>query len=142
MQSRRGSINGGARHATSDGEGSDRSHPGRSDRRMPDRDGGERERRHPRARLSVSGAWRSGYGLLIQWSEGTPGDSPLDEYEVTISTSEAGEAGSEPQTQVPAGSARQAAFAPNTEYPWTAVVRAHNAAGWGPWSSPVTVPGL
>jgi hypothetical protein len=61
---------------------------------------------------------------------------------VNATTSESEEVGGAPQTQNVPGSAGEAELFLYSEYPWTITVRAHNTAGWGPWSAPVTISGL
>jgi fibronectin type III domain protein len=80
--------------------------------------------------------------LIVSWSPGSPGDSPIDEYQVNATTTESQEVGGSPQTQNVPGSSSEVELYLYSEYPWTIILRAHNAAGWGPWSVPVTVPGL
>jgi hypothetical protein len=77
--------------------------------------------------------------LAAAWSEGSPGDSPIDHYQVRITEIEDG---SPPTyTQEVSGSTFNATFQVSDIPNWHVYVRAHNAAGWGPWSAPITLGG-
>jgi hypothetical protein len=89
----------------------------------------------PSAPTGVAGRWTApgapGDTLVAGWSAPSSGDSPIDRYQVTISGSDGGGT----FTQTVPGSARSASFAVSDIPDWTIRVRAHNAAGWGPWSA-------
>jgi len=76
--------------------------------------------------------------LVATWSAAVPGDSPVDQYQITITGSD----GAGTSTQTVSGTTLTTYF--NVDYipNWTVTVRAHNAAGWGPLSTPVRLGGL
>ncbi len=76
--------------------------------------------------------------LLANWLAADPGNSPVDQYLVTI----AGSDGAGTFTQTVSGTTLTAYF--NVDYVpnWSVTIQAHNAAGWGPVSSAVTLGGL
>jgi hypothetical protein len=69
--------------------------------------------------------------LVASWHAAAPGDSPTDAYQVTISGSDGGGT----YTQTVAGSTLTASFTVSDIPDWSVKVRAHDAAGWGPWSA-------
>jgi hypothetical protein len=75
--------------------------------------------------------------LDATWTAPTPGDSPVDQYQVSVNIS--GDSGAVPSSfaQTVSGSTFSAGFGTNDAYDWSVQVRAHNAAGWGPWSTAV-----
>jgi hypothetical protein len=75
--------------------------------------------------------------LVASWTAGTPGDSPTDQYQITITGSDGGGT----FTQTLSGSTLGATFAISDGPDWGVRVRAHDAAGWGPWSTQVTLGG-
>jgi hypothetical protein len=75
--------------------------------------------------------------LLATWSAATGGDSPVDQYEITIRGSDGG--GTFVQTVD--GSTLSATFVVSDVPDWTVTVRAHDAAGWGPSSAPFRLGG-
>lgn len=96
----------------------------------------------PSAPTGVAAQWTApglpGDTLVANWLAPTSaGDSPIDAYEVTITDSDAGTT----VTQSVGGSSLSASFAVSDVPNWTVQVRAHNAAGWGPWSAAVTLGG-
>jgi hypothetical protein len=78
--------------------------------------------------------------FLVGWSEAARGDSPVDSYQITATPLEAEVAS--PLSNIEPATSRETEFTGNSETPWTILVRAHDAAGWGPWSAPVTRGGL
>jgi hypothetical protein len=76
--------------------------------------------------------------LVATWLAAQPGDSPTDAYEVTISGSDGGGT----FTQDVSGSTLSAVFAVSDIPDWSVRVRAHNAAGWSPWSTAYTLGGV
>jgi fibronectin type III domain protein len=68
--------------------------------------------------------------LVASWTAAVPGDSPTDQYQITISGSD----GAGTFTQTVAGSVLTASFSDDIP-DWSIKVRAHNAAAWGPWSA-------
>ena len=95
----------------------------------------------PSAPTGVSAHWTTpgvpGDKLSASWSAAVPGDSPIDQYQITISGSDGGGT----FTQTVSGSTLSASFAVDDIPDWTIKVRAHNAAGWGPWSAPIVLGG-
>jgi hypothetical protein len=78
--------------------------------------------------------------FAVRWTAGAPGSSAIDEFEVKAVPAEP-EVASTLYNIEPASSG-ETVFTGNSETPWSASVRAHNAAGWGPWSAPVELGGL
>ena len=76
--------------------------------------------------------------LVATWSAAVPGNSPIDQYQITITGSD----GAGTFTQTVSGTTLTASFTVNWNPNWTVTVKAHNAVGWGPASAPVTVGGL
>jgi hypothetical protein len=76
--------------------------------------------------------------LVATWIAAVPGDSPIDQYEIIINGSDGGGT----FTQTVPGTTLTASFTVNYIPNWTVKVRAHNAAGWGPSSTPFTLGGL
>jgi hypothetical protein len=76
--------------------------------------------------------------LIATWQAAVPGDSPVDQYQITITGSDGGGT----LTQTVSGTTLTAYF--NVDYipNWTVTVQARNAVGWGPASTPVTLGGL
>ena len=76
--------------------------------------------------------------LVATWvAPASSGDSPIDAYQITITGSDGGGT----FTQTVAGSTLSTSFAVSDVPDWSVQVRAHNAAGWGPWSTRVTLGG-
>ena len=73
--------------------------------------------------------------LIASWTAAVPGNSPIDQYQVTIT-------GSGTITQTVTGSTLTAYFSVDFTPNWQVTVKAHNAVGWGPASAPVTLGGL
>jgi hypothetical protein len=69
--------------------------------------------------------------LVASWTAAVPGDSPTDQYQITITGSD----GAGTFTQAVAGSTLTASFSVSDIPDWSVKVRAHNAVGWGPWSA-------
>jgi hypothetical protein len=96
----------------------------------------------PSAPTNVAGHWTAPGAtndqLVATWSTAAAGDSPTDQYEVTITGSDA--AGT--YTQSVSGSILSASFTVNDISDWWIQVRAHNAAGWGPWSTTAFLSGV
>lgn len=73
--------------------------------------------------------------LIASWTAAVPGNSPIDQYQVTIT-------GGGTITQTVTGSTLTAYFSVDFTPNWQVTVKAHNAVGWGPASVPVTLGGL
>jgi hypothetical protein len=96
----------------------------------------------PSAPAGVTARWGSqgdttAY-LLASWNAATAGNSPVDQYEITINGSDGGGT----FTQTVSGTTLTATFLVDSTPDWSVTVRAHNAAGWGPWSARYTLGGL
>lgn len=76
--------------------------------------------------------------LVATWQAAVPGDSPIDQYQITIVGSE----GAGTFIQTVSGTALSATFTVNYIPTWSVTVQAHNAFGWGPLSTAVTLGGL
>ncbi|HEV2208032.1 MAG TPA: fibronectin type III domain-containing protein [Verrucomicrobiae bacterium] len=76
--------------------------------------------------------------LVANWQAAVPGDSPIDQYQVTIIGSDGGGT----FTQTVSGTTLTASF--NVDYipNWSVTVQAHNAVGWGSASPAVSLGGL
>lgn len=75
--------------------------------------------------------------LVANWQAAVPGDSPIDQYRVTIIGSD----GAGTFTQTAAGTTLTASFTVDYIPSWSVTVQAHNAVGWGPSSSVLTLGG-
>jgi hypothetical protein len=76
--------------------------------------------------------------LVVTWQAAIPGDSPIDQYQITIIGSD----GAGTFTQTVSGTTLTASFTVDDTPNWSVTVQAHNAIGWGPSSNVVTVGGL
>lgn len=76
--------------------------------------------------------------LIGSWMAPDPGNSPIDQYQIRITDSENGTI----FLQTVPGSTLSANFVVDWVPDWDVIVRAHNAAGWGAWSNPITLGGL
>ena len=95
----------------------------------------------PSAPTGVTAGWTApgapGDTLAAAWRAVTPGDSPIDDYQVTVSVSD-GDTTAGPFTQDATGTS--AAFPADDTLDWKVQGRAHRAAGWGPWSAAIVLP--
>jgi hypothetical protein len=83
--------------------------------------------------------WASGY-LALSWTPGAAGSSVIDQYEVSAAPD-----GNASQAAIAyvAGSTTSAYLTVDTTVDYYSLtVRAHNAAGWGPWSAVAILYGL
>jgi hypothetical protein len=76
--------------------------------------------------------------LVATWPAAVPGNSPIDEYLVTITGSDGGGT----STQTVSGTTLTASFTVDYIPNWSVTVQAHNAFGWGPSSSAFSLGGL
>jgi len=91
----------------------------------------------PTAPTGLTAAWNAGStGIVAAWVAPDAGDSPIDDYQVAVAQSDP----TGPPTNVDAGTATSATLTGfDSTLDWSVHVRAHNAAGWGPWSTSVVV---
>ncbi len=98
----------------------------------------------PSAPTNISALWTApqmpGDTLQASWAAAVPGDSPIDQYQITITVSDGGTVVPGPFTQTLSGSTLSAGFVVADTFDWTIQVQAHNAAGWGPPSTPIVLP--
>ncbi len=87
------------------------------------------------ANLNPTGATDT---LLATWQAADPGNSPIDQYQITISGSD----GAGTFTQTVSGTTLTALFTVDYIPNWSGTVKAHNAAGWGPSSNVFSLGGL
>jgi hypothetical protein len=96
----------------------------------------------PSAPTGVTAHWTASGAttatLAATWKAAVPGDSPVDQYEIMIKGSDGGGT----FTQTVPGTTLAASFTVSGIPDWSVTVRAHNAAGWGPWSTRFTLGGL
>lgn len=76
--------------------------------------------------------------LLATWPAADPGNSPIDQYLITITGSD----GAGTATQTVSGTTLIASFTVDYIPNWSVTVQAHNAFGWGPVSGVFTLGGL
>ncbi len=76
--------------------------------------------------------------LVATWHAADPGNSPIDQYMITITDSET----SNTYTQSVSGTTLGASFTVDWVPDWGVQVKAHNAFGWGPWSNVYMLGGL
>lgn len=93
----------------------------------------------PGAPIGVTATWASNTSILVHWSAPTPGDSPIDDYQVSVATYDP----SGTPTLFDAGNTTSLLANGFDSVPdYQVQVYAHNAAGWGAWSSRVILGGL
>ena len=76
--------------------------------------------------------------LIAAWQAADPGNSPVDQYLVTITGSDGGGTFSQTVSGTTLTTYFNVDYTPN----WSVTVQAHNAAGWGPVSKAVQLGGL
>jgi len=95
----------------------------------------------PSAPSGVAAHWTApgdpGDMLVASWAAAAPGNSPIDEYKITIVGSDGGGT----FTQTVSGSTLTASFSVSDNPDWAITVQAHNAAGWGPASTRIVLGG-
>lgn len=98
----------------------------------------------PSAPSGLTASWQdpnptgSNDTLVASWQAAVPGDSPIDQYQITIVGSDGGGT----FTQTVSGTTLTASFTVDYIPNWSVTVQAHNAAGWGPSSPVFTLGGL
>jgi hypothetical protein len=98
----------------------------------------------PSAPQSISASWTSidsPASLSVSWGATDPGNSPLDLFEIRAVGVNSGTT-SPLDAVIPAPATAYTFYNPSNSVSWQVTVRAHNAAGWGPWSTAVVVPAL
>jgi hypothetical protein len=80
--------------------------------------------------------------LITAWTAPLGGDSPIDQYEVLVTAYDADPGAGGPYDQTVSASTLTASFAVNDVNNWSVTVRAHDAAGWGPWSTAIILGGV
>jgi hypothetical protein len=87
----------------------------------------------PQAPSDVQTSWPDSTTpeIVVTWIAPDPGNSPIDDYQVSATGTGT--------IVTDAGTATEAVIVvPEGADAWTVTVRAHNAAGWSEWSTPVT----
>lgn len=93
----------------------------------------------PGAPTITRAAWNTSTEIVTAWTPGMPGDSITTDYQVVATAVDS----TLLPVAVDAGTGLVAGVTlPDSTPDWSIQVRAQNAAGWGPWSSPVVVGGL
>ncbi len=96
----------------------------------------------PGAPTSVSAYWTAPGSpndtMVVNWRPAPPGDSPTDEYLVTVRNPDTGQT----FTQTVSGSTLTATFAVSDVPDYTIQVQAHDAAGWGRLSTSYMLGGV
>ena len=98
----------------------------------------------PSAPTNVVASWASPNAnpgpntLIATWQAADPGNSPVDQYFVTITGSD----GAGTLTNSVSGTILSASFNVDSNYNWSVTVQAHNAFGWGPVSGAFNLGGL
>ncbi len=97
----------------------------------------------PAAPGGVTAHWTApglpGDSLAAGWKPASGGDSPVDEYQVTITVHDGDPPIPGPFTQTVTSTS--ASFTVDDSFDWSVQVRAHDAAGWGPWSTAIVLGG-
>lgn len=93
----------------------------------------------PGAPTGVSATWSGTTSIGVRWTAAAPGDSPTDDYQVSIATYDPNGTPSISDAGV-ATSFVAGGYDSTPDY--AVQVRAHNAAGWGAWSARVILGGL
>jgi hypothetical protein len=98
----------------------------------------------PSAPTGVTASWANPNAdpgpntVVVIWLAADPGNSPVDEYLVTVNGSD----GAGTFTQTVSGTTLSASFPADSNFDWSGTVQAHNAAGWGPISTAFHLGGL
>jgi hypothetical protein len=89
----------------------------------------------------VAAHWLGAGLMSVTWSPpANPGDSTIDKYQVKAKPYEADAGAPLPTVVTVAGSTLTTQLSLADTYDFAVKVRAHNAAGWGAWSTRVIVP--
>lgn len=99
----------------------------------------------PGAPINVTAFWSNPDGgdltvdtANVNWQPGDSGNSPIDEYQVSVTPNDS--SGTLTQTVPSPTLSTYFNVSPNPS--WSITVQAHNAAGWGPWSTAIVLGGL
>lgn len=86
----------------------------------------------------VKASWGAGGKTLdARWSSAAPGNSPVDDYQVSLARHDP----NGPAQIINAATATSVALSGFANaFDWSVQVRAHDAAGWGSWSKAVVLP--
>ena len=95
----------------------------------------------PSAPTGLGAHWTAplqpGDALAVSWAAPSPGDSPIDEYQVTVTAQGVDSGAPGPYMLTVSGTTLSTRIAIADSLDWTVQVRAHNAAGWDlgrqPW---------
>ncbi len=83
--------------------------------------------------------WAQANLVAASWTPGASGNSPIDSYQASFAP--AGGDSTPPatilETVLPPTTSAYATV--DNTFDWVIAVREHNAAGWSPWSAPVTL---
>jgi chitinase len=91
---------------------------------------------------SVTASWAGsspGANLVVAWGATNTGNSPIDSYEIHAVAVNSETTPPPLDAVTPAPASSYSFVSPDSTVNWQVTVRAHNGAGWGPWSAPVTV---
>ena len=97
------------------------------------------------SRPAISYLWWSGSDgstLAVSWTAPSPGDSPIDSYQIRVVYVDGDNPRTGPYTQTVSGDTLSAYFPVDRTSTWRVLVRAHNAAGWSAWSPAKTLSGI
>lgn len=75
--------------------------------------------------------------IVVRWTAAVPGNSPVDQYRITIASSDGGTF-----TQSVSGTTLMSNFTVDFGPDWSITVWAHNSVGWSPASASFTLGGL
>jgi hypothetical protein len=99
----------------------------------------------PPAPTQVSAWWTGqlppGLSLAVHWNASASGANTVDMYEVSVVWQDGDNHGGT-YDQTVSGQAFYAYFAVDNTSDWKIEVRAHDAAGWGAWSTPIVIGGV
>jgi hypothetical protein len=99
----------------------------------------------PPGPTNVSAWWTGqlppGSSLGVHWTASVAGPNTIDQYEVLVVWHDGDNPGGT-YDQTVGGQTLNAYFAVDNTSDWRIKVRAHDAAGWGTWSSPITIGGV
>lgn len=80
--------------------------------------------------------------IVLRWTAPTLGDSPIDEYEARAVPIDGDPPAPTTVIQYVSASSLVAYLTAQNQWSGRVAVRAHNAAGWGAWSAPLSISGV